>query len=131
VASFYTTWLELKKLRRYRPRTISSARTRLAPFIADHGEKPLTAIKLTEVEAFVYKKGDPQTQTGWAETVSNFFNEAQARKLIGPNPTDLPTYGLVWPNVDETPQTHSPLMKSDAFWTPRGTPRTAGGHLML
>lgn len=104
VSEYLEKWLQLKKSLGRRSRTVSSARSKMRPFLKNFGQKRLTEITLNDIEAIVLdEKVSPRTQVNRAMVLKNFFATAQKRKLIGEKDTDNPTYGLELPSVEEPP----------------------------
>ncbi len=102
VAEFHDTWLSLKTQRRRRGKTIVSARSCFKPFLEKLGEKQLVDVTLKDIEEICFSEGkSARTQINRAVVVTNFFNEAQARGLIGKNPTDNPCHGLRMPTAED------------------------------
>lgn len=98
VQAFYEVWLGLKKKKNRRTRTVQSARATLAPFVAENGNRPLTEIRLVDVERFVFGANADQTRINRGRAIKNFFAEARLRGLIGDAPRDCPCYGLGLPD---------------------------------
>jgi len=103
VGEFYKTWIALKIQQDCRGHTISSAKYTFSVFRRAFNDVPLTAIKLPHIEAFVFdpKLPNPTTRRGRGVVVTNFFNDAQLRGLIGSEPRDHPCFGLVLPPKPE------------------------------
>lgn len=103
VREFFRTWIDLKVQRDRRGDTIRSAKNTFGSFLRLHGDKPLTSIRLADIEAFVFDPALPNatTRRGRGTVVRNFFNNAQTRGLIGSEAKDHPCFGLVLPDAPE------------------------------
>jgi integrase len=104
VKAFYETWIDLKRKALLRPRSIGSSKTNIREFLSSFGEKNLTEVTLADVESVVSKlsKG-ARSRVNQAGAITNLFNEARDRGLIGDNPKDHPCNGLKLPTVDDPP----------------------------
>ena len=104
VRQFYETWLNSKKERGRRYHTISSAKGAMSTFLKKHGDLPLVEVDYEKhIHNFVFDPAIPNatTRRGRGVVITNFFNVAQKRGLIGSQFKDHPCFALELPDKPE------------------------------
>lgn len=104
VRQFYENWINAKEELGRRYHTLSSAKSTMTTFLKRWGECPMVEINFNDhIRPFVFDPAIPNhtTRRGRGVVITNFFNMAQKRGIIGADPMDHPCFALELPPKPE------------------------------